>query len=354
MKIRPLTLATVLIGTVALAGCGSGSGGLEAKKSGKLKIGFIYSTTTQNPFQEMAYGAKAAAAADGNVTLNASAPTGVNGPVQVELFRSAIRSSTDGIALQALAPDLFTRPLVQATENEIPTVAVDAAAPPGTKTNLFVGNSNTEVGRTLGEEFIKHVPAGTKGDLVIGNPVPGLPVLEQRVKGIIEVVKKERPTLTIKGPFDTKSEPTANYNAWNALVKNNPKAIGFLGVGAQAGVSLPLIKKQTGRKFLAGSCDLEPAALKAVKEGSLFALASPEHWLKGYIATEMMVRSRRDGKKLPEGWWNPGTLIVNSGNVDDVMKRQANEQTRIAFFKAIADKQLAEPGKYLKPLKQAN
>ncbi|RFS86506.1 sugar ABC transporter substrate-binding protein [Actinomadura spongiicola] len=344
----------MLMGTVALAGCGSGSGGSGEKKSGRLKLGFIYATTTQNPFQEMAYGAKAAAAADGNVTLNASAPTGVNGPVQVQLFRSAIRSSPDGIALQSLAPDLFVRPLNQGADNDIPTVAVDAAAPPGTKTKLFVGNSNTEVGRALGEEFIKNVPAGTKGEVVIGNDIPGLHLLEQRIEGLIAVIKKERPTLTIKGPFDAKSEPTDNFNAWNAIVRNHPKAIAFLGVGAQDGVSLPLIKKQTGRKFLAGSCDLDPAALKAVKDGSLFALSSPEHWLKGYIAIQMLIQSKRDGKKLPEGWWNPGTLVVNGGNVEEVMKRQANEQSRNAYFKALADKQLDDPDKYLKPLDQAN
>ncbi|WP_199487343.1 sugar ABC transporter substrate-binding protein [Actinomadura spongiicola] len=355
MKIRSFTLATVLIGTVALAGCGSSDeGGSGEKKTGTLKLGFMYATTTQNPFQEMAYGAKAAAAADGKVTLNAAAPTGINGPQQVQLFRSALRNSTDGIALQSLAPDLFVRPLNQAADNDVPTVAVDAAAPPGTKTNLFVGNSNTEVGIALGKEFIKHVPPGTKGEVVIGNDIPGLRLLEQRIEGLTSVIKKERPELTIKGPFDAKSEPTDNFNAWNSIVKANPKAIAFLGVGGQDGVSLPLIQKQTGRKFLAGSCDIDPAALKAVKDGSLFALSSPEHWLKGYVAIELLAKSKREGKKLPEGWWNPGTLIINSQNIDAIMKRQTNEQTRTEFFKSIVAEQIANPNKYLKPLDQAN
>ncbi|WP_222869816.1 sugar ABC transporter substrate-binding protein [Actinomadura decatromicini] len=357
MRIRSLALATVtvLIGTTALAGCGSSdSGGSGKKNTGTLKMAFIYASTTQNPFQEMAFGAKAASAADGKVTLNAAAPTGVNGPAQVQLFRSAIRNSKDGIGLQSLAPDLFVRPLVQADDDDVPTVAVDAAPPPGTKTKLFIGNSNTEVGRALGQEFIKHVPAGTKGEVVIGNDIPGLRLLEQRIEGLTEVIKKERPTLTIKGPLDSKSEPTDNYNAWNSIVKANPKAIAFLGVGGQDGVSLPLIQKQTGRKFLAGSCDIDPAALKAVKDGSLFALSSPEHWLKGYVALQLMIDAKRKGTKLPEGWWNPGTLVITSANIDEVMKRQVNEQSRTAFFKPIVDEQLANPTKYLKPLDQAN
>ncbi|QXJ26776.1 sugar ABC transporter substrate-binding protein [Actinomadura graeca] len=317
-------------------------------------MGFIYASTTQNPFQEMAFGAKAAAAADGKVTLNAAAPTGVNGPAQVQLFRSAIRNSRDGIGLQSLAPDLFVRPLVQADDDGVPTVAVDAAPPAGTKTTLFVGNSNTEVGRALGEEFIKRVPKDAKGEVVIGNDIPGLRLLEQRIEGLTAVIKKERPNLTIKGPFDAKSEPTDNYNAWNSIVKANPNAMAYLGVGGQDGVSLPLIQKQTGRKFLAGSCDIDPAALKAVKDGSLFALSSPEHWLKGYVALQLLIDHQRKGTKLPEGWWNPGTLVINSANIDEIMKRQVNEQSRTAYFKAITQQQLSDPSKYLKPLEQAN
>ncbi|WP_242905030.1 sugar ABC transporter substrate-binding protein [Actinomadura terrae] len=354
MRIRSFALTTLLIGAVALTGCSSDSGGSGKKKTGKLKLGFVYATTTQNPFQEMAFGAKAAAAADGKVTLNASAPTGVNGPAQVQLFRSAIRNSKDGLALQSLAPDLFVRPLVQADDDDIPTVAVDAAPPKGTKTKLFIGNSNTEVGRALGEEFIKHVPKGTRGEVVIGNDIPGLRLLSQRIDGLTSVIKKERPELTIKGPFDSKSEPTDNYNAWNSIVKANPKAIAFLGVGGQDGVSLPLIQKQTGRKFLAGSCDIDPAALKAVKDGSLFALSSPEHWLKGYVALQLMIDHQRKGTKLPEGWWNPGTLVINAANIDQVLARQVNEQSRTAYFKTITQQQLANPGKYLKPLSQAD
>ncbi|TDD77883.1 ribose ABC transporter substrate-binding protein [Actinomadura rubrisoli] len=317
-------------------------------------MGFVYASTTQNPFQEMALGAKAAADVDGKVTLNSAAPTGVNGPAQVQLFQSATRNSKDGIALQSLAPDLFVRPLVRAADTDVPTVAVDAAPPPGTKTKLFVGNSNTEVGRALGTEFVKHVPANATGEVVIGNDIPGLGLLEQRIKGLTSVIAKERPGLKIKGPLDSKSEPTDNYNAWNSIVKANPNAIAFLGVGGQDGVSLPLIQKQTGRKFLAGSCDIDPAALKAVKDGSLFALSSPEHWLKGYVALRLMTQHRRAGTKLPEGWWNPGTLVVNSANIDQVMQRQVDAKSRAAYFRAIADKQLANPGTYLKPLSQAD
>ncbi|MEV8632406.1 sugar ABC transporter substrate-binding protein [Streptosporangium sp. NPDC051023] len=360
---RTFTALSILTASaIALTACSSGSsdskatagagGGADAGKP--LKMGFIYATSTQNPFQEMAFGAKAAADQAGNVTLNQAAPVGVNGPAQVQLFQSAIRNSPDGIALETLTPDLFVRPLNQASDQNIPLAAVDTAAPPGTKVGLYVGNSNAELGTALGMEFIKHVPADAKGEVVIGNDIPGLQLLVQRADALIAVIKKERPGLTISGPFDAKSEPTDNFNAWQGIVKAHPKAIAFLGVGGQDGVSLPLIQQQTGRKFLAGSADIPPEALQAVKNGQLFALSSPEHWLKGYVAMRLLIESKRTGKPMPTGWWNPGTLIVNKDNVDEIIKRQVDPASRAAYFKAIVDKQFADPNSYLKPITEAN
>ncbi|MEU5697181.1 sugar ABC transporter substrate-binding protein [Actinosynnema sp. NPDC020468] len=349
------SLRFVAVGAAAavlLSACGSA----EPAGSGSdkpLKLAFVYATSTQNPFQEMAFGAKAAADDAGKVDLTLSAPTGINGSQQVSLFQSATRTATDGVALETLTPDLFVRPLNQATEQKVPLVAVDTAPPAGTKVDLFIGNSNTELGKALGEEFLKQVPENATGDVVLGNDIPGLAVLEQRLDGVKQVIQAKRPGLKILGPFDSGSEPTTNFNKWNDIVKANPNAVAYLGVGAQDAVSLALIQKNSGRKFLAGSCDPDSSALQAVKDGYVFALASPEHWMKGYIALRLLADHAR-GKDLPKGWWNTGQLVVNSSNVDQIIARQADEGTRKAAFKAEADKQLANPAQYIKPIGEAN
>ena len=158
--------------------------------------------------------------------------------------------------------------------------------------------------------------------------------------------------MKVTGPLDSKSSPTDNYNAWKSIVQAHPDAAAFIGVGGQDGVSLPLIAKQTGRKFLAGSADLPPEAVQAVKDGSLFALSSPEHWMKGYIAVHLLIEARRKCTPVPEGWWNSGNLLVDKTNVDDILARQQSPQTRKAWFQKEIDKQLASPP--LSPLDQAN
>src|SRR3954447_12007173 len=105
--------AVAAAGLIALAGCGSGDStssagggnGCDTAKS-KLKLAFVYAATDQNPFQEMALGAKAAADEDGNVDLNEAAPTSVDGPKAVSLFQAASKTATDGIAYETVTPDL--------------------------------------------------------------------------------------------------------------------------------------------------------------------------------------------------------------------------------------------------------
>jgi ribose transport system substrate-binding protein len=250
-------------------------------------------------------------------------------------------------------PDLFVRPFSQAVDQNIPVVAVDAGPLPGAKVTTFVGNSNTDLGAQLATEMLKKIPADAKGEVVIGNPIPGLPLLAARINGMKQVLKKERPQLKIVGPFNVGTEPTDNYNHWNNLVKAHPNAVAYLEPGDQGAVSFGRIEKQTGKKYLVGACDVDPGALDAVKAGYVYALGDPQHFLKGYVAISLLA-DNANGKKLPEGWFNPGSGIVTAANVDQIIEREKSNANRKAFYKATLDKELADPSQFMKPLDQAN
>jgi ABC-type sugar transport system substrate-binding protein len=359
---RAVAVAVAIAAAVAfgVAACGGddnsgssssgGSGGSGQKKAAKdVTLAMITATTTQNAFQEMAFGAKAAAGVEG-VKLNSAAPNGINGPQEVQLFQAATQTSKDGIATMTTTPDLFVRPFSQAVARGIPQVSVDTPPPPGSNVTTFVGNDNVQVGRVLANAVLEKIPENAKGEIVLGNPIPGLPVLDQRVQGIKQVLQQKRPNIKFVGPLNTGPEPTQNFNAWQGIVKAHPNAIAFLDPGDQAAVSLARIQQQTGKRLLVGGADVDPIALQAVKDGRVYALADPEHWLKGYIAIALLARQARDGKALPKGWWNPGASLVTSKNIDDILKRQQNNSTRAAWYKATVDKQLRNPSQYLKPL----
>src|SRR5690242_14833000 len=93
--------AALLASLSAVTACGSSASSTQSSGSScgtatkKLNLAFVYASTDQNPFQEMALGAQAAADDDGNVKLQLSAPTGIDGPKEVLLFQAASRTATD-------------------------------------------------------------------------------------------------------------------------------------------------------------------------------------------------------------------------------------------------------------------
>jgi ribose transport system substrate-binding protein len=348
-------------GVVAVAGCGSsddnggGSTGSSASGGGgggggkSASLAFVYPTTETNFAQEMAMGAKSAAADRPGVNLKESAPANVDGPKEVQLFQAATRASKDGVAMMTLTPDLFLRPLITAGQQGVPLVAVDVPPAKGAEgaAKLLIGNSNVGIGEDLAKALLPKIPKNATGEVMIGTDTPGLPVLEQRNQGFKQVMAKERPGLKMV-VFDAKQSPTDNYNTWSAQVKAHPNAVAYVGPGSQAAVSLTRIQKKPGqKKLLVGACDLDPVALQGVKDGYVQALISPEHFLKSYIAIALLAAQKQDGKKLPEGVWNTGELTVDSKNIDEILKRQQSAAAREAFFKPIADQQLANPSKYL-------
>jgi ribose transport system substrate-binding protein len=358
-RARRSAIAVVLaVCSVAAAGCGSddesssSGGGAStaggAEKAKTAKVAFVYPTTETNFGQEMALGAKAAADDLPGVDLTASAPSNVDGPKEVQLFQAATRASKDGVAMMTLTPDLFLRPLLTAGQQGVPLIAVDVPPAKGAEkaAKLLIGNSNVEIGQELAQALLPKIPEDATGEILLGTDTPGLPVLEQRNQGFKEVMSKERPNLKVV-VFDAKQSPTDNYNTWSAQVKAHPKAVAFAGPGSQAAVSLTRIEKRTGKKLVVGACDLDPVALEGVKGGFVEALVSPEHFLKSYLAITMLANKKQKGAELPEGVWNSGALTVNSKNIDEILARQKSPEAREAFFKPVAQKQLADPSSYL-------
>ncbi len=134
----------------------------------------ITATTTQNAFQEMAFGAKAAAGVEG-VKLNSAAPNGINGPQEVQLFQAAMQTAKDGIATMTTTPDLFVRPFSQAAARGIPQVSVDTPPPAGSNVDTFVGNDNVAGRQGPGQRDPREDPRERDGRDRPRQPDPGAP-----------------------------------------------------------------------------------------------------------------------------------------------------------------------------------
>lgn len=338
----------LLVILLLVAGCGSTAG------DDGVKLGFAVATTSEDFAQQMADGGRYAAAKFEGVDLRVSGPPGVDGPAEVKLLQDLGRTATDGIAVENLAPDLFVRPMSDLARRDIPLVAVDTVPLEGSDVDTYVGNDNVGIGRMLAEEAIRLLGPNATGTVVVGTTVPGVPVLDQRARGIKEAFAEKLPGVTVRGPFETKIEPTQNFGIWNGLVKANPAALAFLGTGDQDSYNLAKIKEQNNGTYLTAGFDLNAATLRAVKDGTNFATLSPEHFMKGAVAIRMLAQAATGGDTMPEGWVDSGALLVTKDNVDEIIARQESEAAKDKWFAPKLDEFFADLDAHLRPLAEAS
>lgn len=345
------TAATPAATTEASAAASDAASSAPSLEAGSINLGIAYWDTRTYAFQLMNKGAQAVAAADPAIDLKAAAPDAGDPAKLLPMFQALAQTQTDGIVLQALAADPFYRPVLATTQAGTPVVAIDAPPPADAGVDLFITNDNVALGKMLADEILKSIPAGTKGEIVIGTNGPSVPPLQARVQGMTDAIKAARPEITVTEPistYGTSGSPQENYTAWDGILKTHPDALAYLAPGAQDAVSMALVQQRGNLKFLAGGMDLEPPAIEAVQNGYVTALVSPEHWLKGYIATKILADHAENGTAIPKCTWDTGGLVVNSANIADIAARQATDESMATAMTPIGDEQIANQSTYCK------
>jgi ribose transport system substrate-binding protein len=350
MKPRSFGLAAILVMALAALVTAGSSG---ASRTDTPKLAMIVAANNQNAFQEMADGAKVAAANFGD-DLTSAAPSSVtaDGTTEVQEFQSAETTSPDGIGIMTTIPPDFGTVESQAVAKGIPVVAVDACPVPNSNVPTCVANDNVQVGEVIARKLTSQIPKGTKGVVVVGNDIPQLPLLGLRIEGMEKVLKAYDPKLTFTKPVNVTSDPTTNESNWASLVAKYPHAVAYIAPGDQDAVSFVHIESTTHKHYLVIACDVDPTAIKGVENGQIYGLGDPQHFLKGYIAMYILDKHARGGS-LITGWWNPGASTITKANVKTILKRETTNAARYAYYKALIKTELANPSKYIKPLQDA-
>jgi len=343
----------LLLGT-SLGAAGCGGGDAKEESSATPKVAFVVVSTQLNFAKEMTTGFGAGVKQVGGVEYTIAGPARMDNAGEAKIFQDLVASNdaSAGISVFMQASDLFAPLIADARAKNVPMIAVDNKMDPTFKVDLYIGNDNYLLGQTLADEAIRKLPAGASGEVILGTPVPGVPVLELRAKGMRDEFRKRLPDVEVLGPFDSKQDPLVNLSAWKSLVAANPDALAFLGTGDADAYNLASLRRKHKARWVAGGFDVDPRSLAAVKAGDI-VLVSPEHFIKGAIAGRLQAEHAKSGKPLPKGWiYTPG-LAVNAANIDEIIQRQKSEAAKEAWFRPRVDKILGDPRTYLRPLDQA-
>jgi ABC-type sugar transport system substrate-binding protein len=306
--------ATVAPASVAPA---SAAASVASSAPASIKLGFV-THVLGNPFiQQIIDGAKAAAK-DLNVDLQVTGPEGGDADAQLKAVQSLVAAGVKGVATSVPGASMAST-LNDIVKSGVPIVqfnllVTSVKAP-------YVGERSVESGRILGAKVLDKL-GGTSatGQVIIGNCFPGIPVLENRAKGVKESLSKAT-GIKILGPFDVKVAANENYAAWEALLAATPTAKALVGLCAPDIASLGKLQAANKDKpFVSGGYDLTAENLAQLKNGNAYVSLGQTPFMQGYLPIKILADTVRGISKVDlsaGGFLDAGTEIVTADSVSE-------------------------------------
>ena len=283
-----------------------------AQADDKVTIGFVTHSQGDPFIQQIIDGAQAAAN-DLGVNLKVAQQQGAAPDGQLKLVQNIVNAGAQGVAT-SVPGDSMAGSLNDIIAGGVPVVQFNLLS--AAVKAPYVGEKSTQSGRILGKAIVEKIGgAGAKGKVILGNCFPGLTVLENRAKGVEELLKIA-PGVTILGPFDVKVSAVENYNHWEQLYAANPDAVALVGLCAPDIASLGKLNAANSDKFVAGGYDLTAPNLQAVKDGHAYVTLGQSAFVQGYLPVALLVHAIKAKKPLEVGFYNAGTQVVTANSVD--------------------------------------
>lgn len=287
----------------------------DAAASGDLKVGIVVHYSGPAPEQNKD-GATAAGELFGAEVVTASPPQ-FDSQQQIQLFTDMVNAGAQGIAVVPFPEEIWAGTVDDTIAGGVPVAAFNVPAAES-QIPFYVGANETLFGEGLAELAIQFLGVDAEGDVAVGNCAPGVGVLDRRVVGVKNYMEENAPGINVVGDFDTTSDPTSSFSAWQAIQLANPDAIGLIGVCATDGPSLSKLQDEIGAgSFVGVASDLGPEVFQGLRDGTLQGALSQNPWLQGYGPTRAILQSLESGEPMVEGWLDSGTIQVTAENADE-------------------------------------
>ena len=136
----------------------------------------------------------------------------------------------------------------------------------------------------------------------------------------------------------------------SAALKANSNVVAVLGTGGIDAPTAAGLKQAQHAKFLVAGLALSAPVLAGIKNGSILCTVSPEQYLEGYVAAQLLINALNSGKPLITGWFDMPSLVVDSSLVGVIATRQASDATMRAWLHPEILRIFANTSPYMKPL----
>jgi ribose transport system substrate-binding protein len=220
--------------------------------------------------------------------------------------------------------------VMASTSSDAPVAAFEKARAAGTKivtidnkvktdVDTFLATDNVKGGALAAEmlvEGLKSKKIELKGKVSLISAMAGIQVLTNRDKGFSDRLKELAPNVKILETKYVDNDIVKAMGVAKDLMAANADLIGFFADNNHTGdgVARAIAEEKVGGKIMATAFDSDPEEVKALGEGTLYALVLQDPFGMGYKGVDSCLKALA-GQKLPE-YVNTGATAVKKDNMN--------------------------------------
>ena len=236
-------------------------------------------------------------------------------PEQAKMVRQAVADGYDGIAVNLIDPEAFDDVVADAIAKGVPVVGfnVDDNSTPNARL-ASVNQRLYEAGRKVGEHALPDIPAGAH--VLMTKHDDGVSALEDRLRGIQDVLKKKNITWTT---VITGNDAQAGVDAIAKALRENPDIRIIFGSGQSdteaAGRAIEAHFANQG--YWSAGFDLSPKTLQLIQDGHIRFTIDQQPYVQGFYPVVELTLNFRYG--IAPSDIDAGAGIVDRTNVKQII-----------------------------------
>lgn len=322
-----ITLASIAVAGLALAGCTAGGGAPAPDSSGGAAGGdgitvAIMGGAPDDPFWSTVKrgaesAAKAVEAAGGTVTF-VSMPNYDNFNADAaKLVANMQAMNPSAVVIPNWSPEAQDENITALSDAGVPVVIYnagqDSVADVGAR--IYIGSDDYTAGLAGGEKFAEE---GAK-NIVCVNTLPGTTNSEARCKGVIDgATKNGAKASALNLPSSQFGDPSAVTQAIKGGLLQDTSIDALITIGTTDADSAAAGIEQAGSagKVQLGTFDVSTASLDRIKGGTQLFSIDQQPFAQGYYAVSYAFQLAAYGIYLPETPLLTGPALITADNVD--------------------------------------
>jgi ribose transport system substrate-binding protein len=269
-------------------------------------------------------GVKKANAELPNYVMQFKYPSQSSAAIQERLMDDLVAAGVSGIMVSAVDPKTETDALSKIAKQTLLLTTDSDAAKSGRV--AYIGSSNVEAGKQVGEILKKALPDGGKCMAFVG--LPGADNAKERIQGIKDVIEGTKIEI-VDVRADDIDMARAKRNVEDTLTAH-PEVNCMLGIYSYNIPQIYQALKEAGQlgKITVTGFDDDPITLGGIKEGTVVGTVVQQPFLWGYEGMKDMAKILEGDKSFipADGLIIIPTKVVDKSTVDEYAKELAKMQ----------------------------